>query len=76
MTTTSTPWNDLARLELALRGVPKTLADEALAEVDEHCADTGDTPEEAFGAPADFAAEIAAEIATEIATAPPSGPRR
>ena len=61
MTTTSTPWNDLARLELALRGVPKPLADEALAEVDEHCADTGDTPEEAFGTPAGFAAEIATD---------------
>ncbi|HWO61374.1 MAG TPA: hypothetical protein VNO31_15200 [Umezawaea sp.] len=59
MTTTSTPWNDPARLELALRGVHKTLADEVLAEVEEHCADTGDTPEEAFGTPAVVTAEVA-----------------
>lgn len=61
MTTTSTPWSDLARLELALRGVDKALADEVLAEVEEHCADSGETPEEAFGTPVDFAASITAE---------------
>jgi hypothetical protein len=61
MTTTSTPWSERARLELALRGVDKTLADEVLAEVEEHCADSGDAPEEAFGAPESFAEEVVEE---------------
>ncbi|MFI1488711.1 hypothetical protein [Streptomyces sp. NPDC020747] len=61
MTMTYAVWNDRARLELALQGVTADLADEVLAEVREHCADSGELPEQAFGAPKDFAAGIAAE---------------
>ncbi len=61
MTTTSAPWSDRARLELVMRGVDAALVDEVLAEVEEHCAESGESLEEAFGTPEDFAAEIAAE---------------
>ncbi|PRY41572.1 hypothetical protein [Umezawaea tangerina] len=58
---TTTLWSDRARWELALLGVDAALADEVLAEVREHCADSGERPEQAFGEPADFAAGIAAD---------------
>jgi hypothetical protein len=61
MTTTSVSWSDRARLELALLGVDAALIGVVLTEVGQHCADSGEAPEEAFGTPADFAAEIVAE---------------
>jgi hypothetical protein len=56
-------WRDAFVLELRLRGVPGTVIGEALAEVDAHCADSGQTPAEAFGDPVRYAAQRAGDIA-------------
>ncbi len=58
-----------ARLALAGYGVDEDLADARLAEVARHCAESGQDPEAAFGAPADFAVTIAAEYGPEPARA-------
>ncbi|MFD4676879.1 hypothetical protein ACFWNN_44680 [Lentzea sp. NPDC058450] len=58
MTMTLNHWSDRARLELGLLGVDAALADQVLAEVREHCAESGESPEEAFGTPAHFAATV------------------
>ena len=55
MTSDPEQWKARARLELARRGVGKDLADTVLAEVDEHCADSGADPATAFGPPGAFA---------------------
>lgn len=54
-------WLARARLELARRGVGRPLADTVLAEVREHCADSGDHPADAFGDPAAFADTVLTE---------------
>lgn len=45
-------------LELRLRDVPGPVIGERLAEVERHCADTGETPAEAFGDATGYAAQI------------------
>jgi len=45
-------------LELRLRDVPGPVIGERLAEVEGHCAETGESPSEAFGEPTDYAARI------------------
>jgi hypothetical protein len=49
------PWRDALIAELRLREVPGDRIGEALAEVDAHCADSGQTPDEAFGDPVGYA---------------------
>ena len=49
-------WRDAFATELRLRGVPGRQVGEALAEVDAHCADSGQAPGEVFGDPAGYAA--------------------
>lgn len=49
-------WRDTFVAELRLRGVPGRQIGEALAEVDAHCADSGQAPGQAFGDPAGYAA--------------------
>ena len=61
MKDTSELWDAKARLVLAARSVPKSMADTALGEVSGHCADSGERPEEAFGTPAEFATAVATE---------------
>ncbi len=52
-------------LELRLRDVPGPVIGERLAEVEGHCAETGETPSEAFGDPTDYAARIDQDSAPE-----------
>lgn len=49
-------WRDDFVTGLRLRGVPGRQIGEALAEVDAHCADSGQAPGEVFGDPAGYAA--------------------
>lgn len=49
-------WRDIFVTELRLRGVPGRQTGEALAEVDAHCADSGQAPGEVFGDPVSYAA--------------------
>jgi hypothetical protein len=49
-------WRDAFVTEMRLRGMPGRQIGEALAEVDAHCADSGQDPGEAFGDPAGYAA--------------------
>lgn len=49
-------WRDTFVTELRLRGVPGHQTGEALAEVDAHCADSGQAPGEVFGDPVRYAA--------------------
>lgn len=51
-------WAQGLLLELRLRGVAGTRIGAVLAEVEAHCADSGETAPDAFGDPADFAAAL------------------
>jgi hypothetical protein len=59
MTKADDAWREAFVLELRLREVPGSVIGEALAEVDAHCADSGQTPQEAFGDPVRYAASRA-----------------
>ncbi|GAA3986856.1 hypothetical protein GCM10022247_01500 [Allokutzneria multivorans] len=54
-------WDDRARLALARNGVRRELADTVLSEVEQHCSDSGETPEVVFGTPEEFASSVAVE---------------
>lgn len=54
------PWRDSLVTELRMREVPGNRIGEALAEVDAHCADSGQTPTEAFGDPIAYAQSLIA----------------
>lgn len=56
---TDPAWVDDFVLELRLIGVPGTRIGDALATVDAHLVDTGETAAEAFGPPKDYARELA-----------------
>ncbi|MGP3690219.1 hypothetical protein ACTVZO_36915 [Streptomyces sp. IBSNAI002] len=56
-----TRWNARARLALAAHSVGGATADTVLDEVAQHCADSGEPPEEAFGSPEEFAATVVAD---------------
>jgi len=58
-------WRDAFVTELRLRDVPGAQVGEALAEVDAHCTDSGQTPAEAFGDPVSYAAARAADLVVE-----------
>lgn len=49
-------WRDEFIIELRVRGVTGERIGAALAEVDTHCADSGESAAEAFGSPRDYAA--------------------
>ena len=69
MTVTERPevrrWCDDLLLALRMRDVPGARIGEVLTEVRAHLADSGEDPEEAFGAPADYAAALAADAPPE-----------
>jgi hypothetical protein len=54
-------WEARARLQLAGRGIAHYDADPMMDDVRAHCAQSGQTPQEAFGTPEGFAAAAAAE---------------
>ncbi|MDT0529435.1 hypothetical protein RM555_10595 [Micromonospora sp. DSM 115977] len=51
-------WCDDFVIELRLRDVPGPVIGEHLGEVEAHCAETGETPSEAFGDPTDYARRL------------------
>jgi hypothetical protein len=57
------PWHDTFITELRLREIPGDRIGEVLAEIDTHCADSGQTPAEAFGDPIVYAASVIAASA-------------
>ncbi|MGW8970045.1 hypothetical protein [Streptomyces platensis] len=59
MTDLTSRWKARARLALAGQSVDRATADMVLDEVDLHCAQSGETPEVAFGAPEEYAAAVA-----------------
>ncbi|WP_405835522.1 hypothetical protein OG528_01555 [Streptomyces platensis] len=59
MTDLTSRWEARARLALAGQSVDRAAADMVLDEVDLHCAQSGETPEDAFGAPEWYAAVVA-----------------
>ncbi|MBL1098400.1 hypothetical protein [Streptomyces coffeae] len=59
MTDGTSRWNARARLALAAQSVDRATADTVLDEVELHCAESGETPEDAFGAPEEYAAAVA-----------------
>lgn len=61
-------WCDDFVVELRLLDVPGPVIGDRLAEVETHCAATGETPAEAFGDPAAYAARIARDSTTEPAS--------
>ncbi|WP_328726671.1 hypothetical protein [Streptomyces sp. NBC_00259] len=61
MTDEVTRWNARVRLALAAQPVDSTLADTVLDEVAQHCADSGESPEDAFGSPEAYAASVVSE---------------
>ncbi|HEY0000206.1 MAG TPA: hypothetical protein VGB74_07115 [Actinoplanes sp.] len=52
------PWRDALIAELRMRDVSGIRIGEALAEVDAFCADSGQTPAEAFGDPVEYAKSL------------------
>jgi hypothetical protein len=52
------PWRDSLIMELRMRDVSGERIGEVLAEVDAYCADSGQTPDEAFGDPVTYAREL------------------
>lgn len=68
---TSTPhvaddWTEAFLLELRLRGVDGRRAGEALAEVEAHCAESGESAREAFGDPAAYAVALAPTAVADL----------
>ncbi|MFI0815256.1 hypothetical protein ACH4TX_03930 [Streptomyces sp. NPDC021098] len=61
MSETADTWELRTRFALAERSVGNDVSDTVLAEVAAHCAESGESPEEAFGRPDDFAESVAAE---------------
>lgn len=55
-------WRDAFAVQLRLRNVPGAKIGEALAEVDTHCADAGQSPLEAFGDPQAYAETLSAGL--------------
>ncbi len=57
--TTAAEWQRRFVSELRAKDVPGTVIGDALAEVDAHCADSGQRPLDAFGDPETYAASVA-----------------
>ncbi|MET8448013.1 hypothetical protein [Streptomyces sp. NPDC005209] len=58
MTDTDTRWKARLRLALAAQSVDRATADLVLDEVEQHCAHSGETPEDAFGKPEEYAVAV------------------
>lgn len=56
-------WRDVFLSQARLLEVPGRLIGEALAEVETHCADSGQSPDQAFGEPAAYARTLASGLA-------------
>ncbi|MCZ7456134.1 hypothetical protein [Streptomyces sp. WMMC940] len=54
-------WSAWVRLGLAAHSVDSALAEEVLEEVAQHCANSGESPEHAFGMPEAYAAAVVGE---------------
>jgi hypothetical protein len=52
-------WRDAFLIQARLHDVPGSTIGEALAEIDTHCADSGQSPDEAFGDPVVYAKTLA-----------------
>lgn len=65
-------WRDKLILALRLKDVPGTTIGEILAEVEAHVAETGETPEQAFGSPRDYA-RLRAEDVEKLPSHPKLG---
>ncbi len=61
-------WCDDFVLELRLRDVPGAVIGDRLAEVEAHCAESGESPDAAFGEPVDYARTIVEDSAPERVT--------
>lgn len=61
-------WCDDFVLELRLLDVPGPVIGDRLAEVEAHCTDTGESPEEAFGAPGEYARQLGQDGSPELAS--------
>ena len=59
-------WAEAFLLELRLRGVGGRRIGAALAEVEAHCAESGESAHEAFGDPATYAVDLAPQGATAL----------
>jgi hypothetical protein len=59
-------WRESFVLRARLRGVPGARIGEALAEVEAHCAESGETPDQAFGDPVAYAQSLADQLAPEV----------
>jgi hypothetical protein len=62
-------WREAFVLELRSRDVSGARIGDALAEVDTHCAETGEHPEVSFGDPESYAADLADSLPVEDRTA-------
>ena len=62
-------WRDTFLLELRMREVPGARIGEALAEIETHCADSGESPDEAFGDPVAYADALARSLRADAAGA-------
>lgn len=60
-------WCDDFVLELRLLDVPGPVIGDRLAEVEAHCTDTGERPDEAFGNPTEYARELGQDRSPELA---------
>lgn len=60
-------WCDDFVMELRLMDVPGDVIGDRLAEVEAHCAESGETPDEAFGEPVAYAKTVGAESPKESA---------
>lgn len=56
------PWRDAFVVQLRLRDVPGRSIGDALAQVDAHCAESGESPLQAFGDAAEYADEMAPSL--------------
>ena len=61
-------WCEDFVVELRLRDVPGPVIGERLAEIEGHCAETGETPEQAFGDPVGYARRIHEESTPDRVT--------
>ena len=66
------PWRDAFVLELRLQDVRGDRIGDALTLVDEHCTDSGESPEEAFGDPVSYARETAGSVPADQRVRRPS----
>jgi hypothetical protein len=64
------PWRDAFVLVLRLSDVSGAAIGDALAQVNSHCTESGQSPADAFGDPRAYATEVAASLKTSARTLP------